>query len=136
MKSQYLRPEWAPLAPKTMLDPIHSQTTTGRELIDKWATKFAHAHAFDPARAISASGRTSLNRRLAVLRAPLMNLVERFSVDVSLGLLLADVFDASIAASTIMATRPHQVRSVAGTMRRVALRRLTRLASSDVSPSN
>ena len=124
LQSQHLRPETLQITPQGQLDLILNQTTTGRELLDTWALTFASRHGFDAAPILAASRRTSISRRLAVVKAPIKNLAERYRLDRSHGLELSDVFEASLAASTILAIRPGRIRSVARTATRLAKRML------------
>lgn len=133
LQSQYLRPEWPPMAPMAMLELILSRTTTGRELLNEWEMIFAEHHSLIIGQACTASGRALLNRRISAARAPLMNLAERFRLDASHNLFLANAFDASIAASTILATRPNRARSLARTLKRIANRSLARRVPVDAS---
>ena len=112
------------MTPQTQLELILNQTNAGRGLLEQWVDKFARHHGFDPAPVINASRRTSVSRRLSLMRAPLLNLIERFRLDISSGLRLNDVFEASLAASAILATRPSRMTTVVQTLRRVAKRKL------------
>lgn len=131
IQSQYLRGQSMKMTPEMMLELILNQTTIGRSLLDDWIETFAQRHGINAAPIVDASRRTTLKRRIALLRAPLIDLADRFRLDASHGLPLRDVFEASIAASTILATRPARIRTLPNTLRRAYKRQSLRCESVD-----
>jgi hypothetical protein len=122
LQSQYLRRDHHRASAAAYLELILNQTTTGRELLIDWSKRFAAHHGIDHARVLAASQHTPLRRRLSLLRAKIGNVTSRYRIDNSYGLPLNDVFEASLAAATIVATRPSRAKSIARTIRRVIRR--------------
>lgn len=124
LQSQYLRSSKLRMTPQVQLELIVNQTHTGRDLLKRWARTFATLHGFDPEPVIAASRNTIVRRRLSLLRAQGSNLTGRFRLDTTAGLPLSDVFEASLAATTILATRPNRLRGINRTLLRVIKRNL------------
>src|SRR5262249_1211629 len=122
LQSQYLRKAGDKLSLKKQLQLIMNQSTVGQELLHEWRARFAAQHGLDHVRAIELSHRPYFRQQLSSVRQKLMNLVGRYRVDASYDLALRDVFEASLAAATILATRPGRTASIARTIRRVATR--------------
>jgi len=122
LQSQYLRRDHYRASAAAHLELILNQTTTARDLLNEWSKRFAARHGIDHARALAASRHTPSPRRLSLLRDKIANVTSRYRVDSSYGLPLNDVFEASLAAATILTTRPSRSKSVARTIRRVVRR--------------
>ena len=122
LQSQYLRRDHYRASAAAHLELILNQTTTARDLLNEWSKRFAARHGIDHARALAASRHTPSPRRLSLLRDKIANVTSRYRVDSSYGLPLNDVFEASLAAATILTTRPSRSKSVTRTIRRVVRR--------------
>ena len=122
LQSQYLRADGPNMTNAEILELILDQTSAGRDLLEPWARAFADKHKLTLSSSTSPP-RTKLARKLSLLRFPFKLLVERYRIDSKSRLMLSDSFEASLAAATILATRPNRLPSIWRTMLRLSARR-------------
>ena len=106
LQTQYLHGDFAKIKPADQLELILNATPVGRDILLEWAKTFAAKHNLDCDAIVAKAARAPLNRRVALGRQTLENVLDRYRIDSALGLAIDDVYEASIVAATIMKTRP------------------------------
>lgn len=119
LQSRYLRQDGPEFSYVDMARLISSESHIGQDILRSWIDDFARHHGLDPA-ACTASSQRPLRRRLAAVRQRVDNLVSRYRIGHAAKDQIPDVFAASVAAQTILKTRPPRLSGLLQTVRRNA----------------
>ena len=130
LQTQYLHGDFAKIKPADQLELILNATPVGRDILLEWAKTFAAKHNLDCEAIIAKAARVPLNRRVALGRQTLENVLDRYRIDSAMGLAIDDVYEASIVAATIMKTRPGRLAGY----RRLLARKLSKGAKLPLAP--
>jgi hypothetical protein len=125
LQTQYLHGDFAKIKPADQLELALNATPVARDIMIEWGKAFAAHHHLDFDTIVARSARVPVDRRIALARIAMENLLHRYRIDSSLGLQINDVYEASIVAGTVLKTRP----SLLGSHRRLAIRKLLRTGS-------
>ena len=134
LQSKFIHNDFMNLSHAEQLQLILNDINSYGVMPDGWSKRFANYHGIDHDVAVKKSRKMPLRRRVSLMGMDFINIAERFRIDSSYGLAINDVFEASLVAATVLATRPSRVDNFTRVIRRIATRTFRQgLAVSKVS---
>lgn len=117
LQASHLHQDFAGITAGQQFTRFFSHPLAARRVVQEWLEDFAALHKLQVDTARLAEG-TGLRPRLDGKWALVKNAISLYRVDDSFGLPLDTVYEASVVASTILATRPSRAQSYWRTFRR------------------
>lgn len=118
LQSQHLKGNWLDLTPLDILVQATARGYPDKQRFTLWCQRFAAHHGIDDRAVKSRLAKTGRRIRRAQLGYQLGALTHMFRLEPSFGMVIRDVYDASIVADSILKTRPPMHKSYMATLKK------------------